>query len=395
MREYKNCSDSLFAYMCDWLADLCLINRMDAPMKLLEPIRDRVYRCATWKEFFVPFRADISVPDASVLLVTASEYDFRKSKFYSTETADYFEKHIPLAIAAAMQNTTLSDTCFVGIDKDVTTLSHEAFRCAFKSAKNRYSVSIDCACFTRSPLLRFAITSLVKYAENFVREMLGIRSRLSVSNMRTEKKDAIKQYFDQFIKRESERPPLKRGRKKKIPETPVAPPVPEYEKYYDPPSSGFSTELAAKIENDSWRTTDMLLTAFADTTEEPSATAPKNNPILDKEEPKTAFDTVNLPKTEISKSEPTPKTSEVIPTSPNSYQTVEIEGIKLLLRGKSPEFGEFARKNGLLPDTLAEQINQLALDTYGDIAVESDGTIGGFTVIEDYREDLEEITQTH
>jgi hypothetical protein len=72
---------------------------------------------------------------------------------------------------------------------------------------------------------------------------------------------------------------------------------------------------------------------------------------------------------------------------------VGLEALELLLRGKSREFGELARKNGLLPDTLAEQINQIALDIYGDIAVEGDGSFGGFTVIEDYREELEEIAR--
>lgn len=383
MREYKGCSDALFNSMCDWLADLCLINRMNAPLEQLSEVRERVYKSATWKEFYVPFRADTPDPDVCILLTAASEYNYRNSKFYTVDTADYFEKHIPSAVGAALHHITSSEVAFNGMEKDVTTLSHEAYRNAFKSAKNRYTVSIDCACFTRSQLLRHSITVLVKYAENFVREMLGIRSRLSVDCLGTEKKEAIKEYFAPFIMREPDRPPLKRGRKKKLPDAPSVPAVPEYEKYYEPQSSGFSPELAAKIESDSWHTTDMLLTAFEDQTEEES-------PKFDTSPPQ---DAVNPRKTAVFEAPNTPHSAPCTTIPPLSPHSTAIEGLKLLLCGKSREFGAFAREKGLLPDTLAEQINQLALDTYGDIALEGDGSFGGFMIIEDYREELEELLQ--
>ena len=385
MREYRNVSDSLFTFMCDWLADLCLINRMDAPLELLEPIRERVYKRATWKEFYVPFRSDTASPDACVLLTAASEYDYRMGKFYSTETAEYFEKHIPAAIGTVIHRVSSTEPAFLGTENDVTTLSHEAFRSAFRSAKNRYTVSIDCACFTRSPLLRQTVTSLVKYAENFVREMLGIRSRLSVSCLGTEKKEAIKEYFAPFVKRESDRPPLKRGRKKRLPDVPIAPEIPEYEKYYEPQSSGFSPELAAKIENDSWHTTDILLTAFSEQTEQEDVHK-KLTEQAQTDAPPTV-DAVNPHKNAVTEDNTPPpsESSDFISAPP--MQSVAIDGLNLLLRGKSREFGELARKNGLLPDTLAEQINEIALDLYGDVAVEGDS----FTIIEDYRDELENL----
>ena len=386
MREYRACDDALFTFMCDWLADLCLINKMEAPLDQLEPVRERVYKRATWKEFYVPFRAETAEPDACVLLTSASEYDYRMSKFYSQETAEYFEKHVPAAVGAVIRHVSSSDTDFLGTERDVTTLTHNAFRSAFRSAKCRYTVSIDCACFTRSPLLRQTVTCLVKYAENFVREMLGIKSRLSVSCLSTEKKDVIKSYFEPFIKRESDRPPLKRGRKKKIPDVPPIPIVPEYEKYYEPQNSGFSPELAARIENESWHTTDMLLTAFADENGEMAEETPS---IATTESPKTSFDAVNPQENKETTAPTKPETA----SAPHNTRSTPIQALKLLLRGKSREFGDLARENGLLPDTLAEHINQLALDVYGDIAVENDGGFGGFTVIEDYREELEEIAR--
>ena len=91
--------------------------------------------------------------------------------------------------------------------------------------------------------------------------------------------------------------------------------------------------------------------------------------------------------------EATAPTKPETASAPHNPRSIPIQALRLLLRGKSREFGDLARENGLLPDTLAEQINQLALDVYGDIAVENDGGFGGFTVIEDYREELEEIAR--
>lgn len=387
MNEYRGCSDGLFSYMCDWLADLCLINRLPIPFERLEAIREKVYKRATWKEMYVPFRADVSEPDACVLLSTASAYDYRTSKYYTAETSEYFESHIPKAIGAALRTFSATEQASDS-ERDITTLSHDAFRGAFRSAKSRYNVAIDCACFTRSPLLRQTVTALVKYAENFVREMIGIRARLSVSFLATEKKEAVKAYFDPLIKREESRPPLKRGRKKKLPEAPVPTPVPEYEKYYEPQSSAFSPELAARIEADSWRTTELLISAFggeeitADTPEETDKIAfdavnPQEEPHLP---PQPSIDNANLKN--ISQAKPS-----------TSAQVPKIEGLNMLLRGNFREFNRIARENGLLPDTLAENINQWAIEVYGDIAVDYNGV--EFSVLEDYRSELEEMLSAY
>jgi len=402
MCEYRNCSDSLFSFMCDWLADYCLINRFSAPFELLAPIRERVYKRATWKEFYVPFNAEAAEPDACVLLSTASDYDYRGGKFYTAETADCFETHIPKAIGAVLRAGIGLEPAAAGEKKDITTLSHDAFRGAFRSARLRYTVSIDCACFTRSPLLRQTVTAMVKYAENFVREMLGIRSRLSVSCLAGDKKETIKAYFEPFIKHESQRAPLKRGRKKKNPDGVFVPTVPEYEKYYEPQSEGFSPELAAKIESDSWETTGLLLNAFG---EEGRGAGVEPSNVGD-----IAEDTVNSYESELDFAvEQGPKADEgLVETNgaeddkcassekatcgeTGDFERMEIRGLKLLLHGKSREFSLLARDCGLLADTLAERINEMAIDVYGDIAVESDGSIDGFAIVEDYRDELTDI----
>ena len=396
MREYHRCDEGLFANMCDWLQDYCLINRLGAPFKQLESIRAMVYKKAVWKEFYVPFNATVAEPDACVMLNTASSYDYRTSKFYTAETAECFETHIPKAIGCAVRSLSVTDPLGLqgelsaeAVKRNVTTLTHEAFRGAFRGTDKRYTVSIECACFTRSAILRQMITGWVKYAENFVREMLGIRSRVSVSNVSSEGATLIKEYFDPFIKRDPERPPLKRGRKKKIidpAEVAYKPTVPEYEKYYEPKQEGFSPERAAQIEKQSWAVTDMLIQAFDD-----------SGILDDAREFERGGDEIDTEPIEVVRLHEDASAERSDDTAANRSKPADkknspvIDGLGLLLAGKNGEFKALAMASGILAETLAERINELALEEYGDIAVESDDGFNTFRLVEDYMAELTEI----
>ena len=60
----------------------------------------------------------------------------------------------------------------------------------------------------------------------------------------------------------------------------------------------------------------------------------------------------------------------------------------MLLNGDSRGFEQLANENRLLPDTLAERINELLYDSVGDIVLQQSG--GGYAVIDDYRTETEE-----
>ena len=59
------------------------------------------------------------------------------------------------------------------------------------------------------------------------------------------------------------------------------------------------------------------------------------------------------------------------------------------MQGDGREQKHLAQLAGLLPDAMAEQINEAALELWGDIAVEADEH-GVYRVIEDY---LDEVKQ--
>ena len=72
----------------------------------------------------------------------------------------------------------------------------------------------------------------------------------------------------------------------------------------------------------------------------------------------------------------------------NSGEELCRQGIILLLNGDSRGFEQLAYENRLLPDTLAERINELLYDSVGDIVLQQ--SVGGYAVIDDYRTETEE-----
>lgn len=379
MNAYSECSDALFTNMCDWLADLCLINKFEAPLDKLKAVKERVYRRATWKEFFIPFRADRISPDACAMLVAASSYDYRSSHYYTEKTAEVFDKHIPAAFDAAISRISADDRKFSLERRETTRLSHEAFRGSLCYPDVRRTISIECVCFTRSPLMRQTVTGLVKFAENYVRELIGVKSRLTVNCLGSEKKKPITEYFEPYIRRKR----LEEAAK----QTAVVKQVPEYEKLYEPQSTGFSTELAAKIEENSWETTELLLKAFDSSSDRDTDLVSAEATEGDTDQSVEGNVDTDIKDNVPSDNGDSTELTECAGGSKNSKDAVKL-AIRSLLESKNADFYELAASIGCMPETLVDMINELAYESYGDIGVTySDGPI----VLEEYRDELTQL----
>lgn len=398
MNAYRDCSDRLFANMCDWLADLCLINQLEAPFSRLEEVCERVYKLARWKEFFIPFDLEHISADACVLLNCASSYDYRKSRYYTNKTAAVFEKHLPAAFDAAISGISLIDKSFSNSRKETTRLIHEAFRGSLCSQSAKRMISIDCVCLTRSPLVKQTVTALVKFAENYIRELIGVKSRLTINYLGTDRKKYITEYFEPFIRRTYENEKTasdgsSTANTKDISE--LKRELAEYEKYYEPQSDEFSLSRAAEIEKASWKTTDMLLHAFEgeaeEETERPSEAAviPDNNALQ-----ASHFEASDNRSSVTATAEENGIGSSLKASDQRRAGSgdIAIEALRSLLCGKLTEFREIAASNNMLLETLADMINERALESYGDIGVEIDEN-GIPHLIEDYRNELEMLAE--
>ena len=217
---------------------------------------------------------------------------------------------------------------------------------------------------------------MVKYAENRLRAELMIKPRLSVIYLPVSVRDGIKAFF---VERTAEFPKKLQNRAvDKISEE-----IAEYEKLYEPKENGISEEAAREIERASWDTTERLVSAFE--SEENEYTPPivpdnKGGNILSLQ--KTSVTEIAETGCESSVSEE--KTETDIPNG-DGYV---ISALEALLMGDRERFNASAKESGMLLPAFADMINEFLFDVIGDLAVIPDGE--GFTLIEDYREDVEE-----
>lgn len=353
MCGYPKCDDKLFADMCTWLADVCLISGLEMPSEIYGDIHPRILKKARIKELFVRYNEGAEKREIYRLMTASGRYDYRTSHYYK-EFSQYYDKHIENAVCYALAELSKRDSRFAPDEDHMLRITHESFFGAYRTVGARYTITIECASLTRTDEERRVVTELIKYAENRLRSALGIKQRLTVSYLTGEKKDMIKEYF-------ADNASSLRGAVKKQTVAPVAPQIPEYEKLYEPKSEGFVLKNAEEIEENSWQITEKLVTAFDEALygEEAEGVADLDGEKTDSSAPVTD------------------KTPTVI------------RGLRAVYDGDMAVFNEIARLVGMLPAALADLVNEYLLDEIGDVGIEADGD--GFKIVNWYLDDIKEI----
>lgn len=233
-------------------------------------------------------------------------------------------------------------------------MMRDAYTGALCSFRNKRKLEVEYCSFSRSHEIRFLVTDLIKYTENRVRAVLGIRSRLTVYAL----PNSIRAMADVAL--ESVLPAVGAGQFKRK-EAPAA-----YEKLYDLPRQPLSIAAAEAIEQQSWQTTRRLVEAFEEDEMEVEAVPPALMPPVEL----PAFEDADA------------RTEDDV-----------FEPYLDFLRGALEESREkqraFASMLGKPADVIADEINELAADHLGDILLESDGSV--YTVLEDYRDMAESL----
>ena len=160
------------------------------------------------------------------------------------------------------------------------------------------------------------------------------------------------------------------------PKPKAEPPRPAYEALYDLPVKPVPQEDAARIEQASWETTRILTEAFG-TAEETAEDAP------DVQESDAAPSAVDECATETTaEAEPDALPADGTPLFPGEPELADF--LRLALAGDSAGQRALAARLRVLPDALADRINEWAVGSdIGDIILED--TDGGYAVMEDYR----------
>ena len=338
---------ALSSKLSEWICDFSLVHRLPPPEAADERL---VRRVPSLKEFY------LTMPDYDVdgcvasLMKHCSSYDYRSSKFATEENLPYFEKYVPLALNRAVSFYSKGGKILSDLSFEDSLLTRDAYAGALCVADERYRIEVRYCSFSRSNELRFLVGDVIKYAENKIRAYLGIKSRMTVYSIPGELQRLLDEFFAVNLSgRRQEKP-------KKAPEA--------YDALYEIPLKPLSLRDAAKIELESWETTEKLVSAFEEETESFV------------EEQKGILDSVF-----VASSDP----NETDETGSLRIRLAEyIDVIDALCVGDKRAVHRLATTLGTMPEALADRINEVAFEIYGDGLIEE--IDGGYAVIEDYLE---------
>ncbi len=340
--EYRNFYPVLDKYMAEWVCDFCLLYQLPVPECTLA-ILPKLCETATLKEFYMSAAVKGGRMMQGEVLESFADYDRRRSR---VELSEEFLHHFPRALEAAC--SVFDEEHF--ISGQTATVKRDAF-CGSLCAHNvKRKIAVQYYPALRRSGVRHMLGASVKYIENKIRRVMELKSRLHTDGLPDSAKAEIDRYFEEQM------PEVFR---KKAAYTDV---IPEYERFYDAPDIPFSADAAEKIELES-RAAAELLAALDD----PEQTAVTEIPETVTEGPPAE----------------TVMAEEYTPSSSNAYRDV----IRHMLEGG--ELEEWCRERGLLPDSVAGEINETAMDYIGDALLEHDGSV--WQIIADYLEEAAEM----
>ena len=349
---YRKDTPRLDRYFAEWICDYCLLHALPAPVEQLAPIWDDVLAVATLKEFYLDAGDGRTASYVRALLAYCCQYDYRKSKFATGESKALYDQIIPGVLSHLLDTDGEGAKLLRGKGNvQDTVVSRDSYVAALCSHRIKKRIEVQYCSVSRSHELRMAVTDMVKYTENRIRAHMGVKSRLGVGTLSEAVKREMDVYLDAIV------PRIKNPEREQ---------VEQYEKLYDLPKTELDLSHSAEIEQASWETTKKLIEAFEDTdfvgTGVPDGPRPESPAIFDTSE-------------------------RANPDSPlQDALAAYLPFIAAAAAGDARAQREICRGMNKMIDAVADEINDIAVETFGDVILEE--TDGAYAIIEDYREQL-------
>ncbi|MBE6675546.1 MAG: hypothetical protein E7594_01760 [Ruminococcaceae bacterium] len=355
-------------YFAEWICDFCLLHGLAAPVEQLAPIRDDVLAVATLKEFYLDCGEGAGGAEAyaKALLGFCCQYDYRKSKFAQGESKALYDQIIPGVLTYLLERGGAGAEILRGkggVQESVIT--RDSYVAALCSHRIKKRIEVRYCSISRSHELRFAVTDMVKYTENRIRAHMGVKSRLSVTGLSDAVKKEMDAYLDLYV-------PKMKSREQEQTE--------QYERLYDLPATPLDLSHSAEIERQSWETTRKLIEAFEDADSDVQSPVGANHDSPAQPVPVVA--------NHDSPAQPAPVAADA-PQGDNALADALADYLPFIAaaaEGNAAAQNAAAREMGKMIDAVADEINEIAAEIFGDVILE-DGE-GGYAIIEDYREQI-------
>lgn len=348
-RAYRAEYPQLDRCMPDWVCDYCLIHRVSLPYSVVGDFVDGFLQYASLREFYLGCCEHTEDGYARALIMGACGYNYKNSKFYTSEHRALYDEHILSAAAYAVgaSSEQFRDVCR---GEKMSVLRRDAYAGALCTYKAKRVIVAEYLPLYRSGELRMDATLAVKYAENRLRSYIGVRSRLGVEGISERIRSAIDEYFELHLGTS-----VYSHREYSGDERSAA----DYMAYYDSPSTELEFTRAVDIEQDSWETAVLMGESFEDEDsvhDDIEQNEPENEPENEREDGQDE-DTIRL-------------------------DDLMREVLRLIYEGNNEDAKRTAISSGGFISDVVERINEAALDFMGDVVIENES--GEYRIIEDY-----------
>ena len=397
-REYRKALPRIDLYFAIWIEDYCLVHELPCPDKY---IGDFLYDCigtAPIKEFYLADINDAGLGGVDKLLAYLSDYDWKRGRYASGEggvagstlKSEDYRSHMMRAMYLVLVDLWNGRLLTDGARE---TVSRDAFPNTLCTHSVKSRIEVEYISLSGSDDVRRAIGAAVRYTENKLRALLGVKSRLAVKDLPIEYRAIIDRYFGKYMEAEA-----KRQREASRP---------AYERLYEAPTGSLSLEGAREIEAMSWQTTARLVEAEDEIVYAPGITPRQADceklSLVETDTEKVGENTAAyVSKTEQNIAQTVAETVAETPsfgapgaiaecsasdrsagaesTSDSPLNNEELCFLEALISGN-------LIATATPTETVVERINEIFLDRIGDIIIEMNDVP---EIIEDYREDIEE-----
>lgn len=336
-------------YLAEWVCDFCLINNLTIPSEKLVRLYTRIMKECTLKEFYVSCDPSGGMLSAQALIDISGAYDFTKSKYATPDRIPIMKKHLTEALEFVVDRLYSQGRGLFTIGASRLRVLRTSYTGALCSPSIKKKIDVEYSSYGYSYELKYMVSDILKYSENKLRKLWGIKSRLGIYALPNEIKGYVEEYFDKVFADARATRAIGATSKKRTEEM-------EYEKLYYTPKQPLSIERANSIENESWDTTKLLVDTFAEEIVEM-----KNEDIYVKN---VSNDT------EVCE-------NNLVLALGEKYKFV----IAVLDNDVSAQV-KIASELGILSEALVDEINEISVDTLGDILIEDDGE--GYKIIDEY-----------
>lgn len=369
---YRRSYSKLDKYLSEWLCDYCLIHNVLPREKLFAALCPVGRASGSFKEFYLT-KEEQAHPGLSL-----STYAYKTGKYRNDQNAELFDRHIPAAMDAffALLRRREGEGNGPAVELRLTRSSYDGAVCIYSEKKRIDVVYVPVRTVGTPPL----VTEAEKLCENYVRAALGIRARFPTALPDPGMREAIEGYFAVNLPSSMTRKANEEYR---------------YDDRYEPVSHGFSAEEAEKIERDS-RGVAIRLGAvyeadplFEDAGTEERASGEARAPAAGGGLNGQSVGQIDQSDSQSGQNGSGQKDGQKAePPAPQDYQKEYKEALSALKTGGSAAFAAYAEGLGLLPHTLADEINEEALARIGDIVLVGDDS--GIELLPDYLQEVDE-----